>query len=197
VDGLVRVILGQPGHIASIRERRKDSGGTLDASAGAARIGRLGAPRNLSRISDLGVQGRFVGLERRTMIPLFRTTLALLLLTAGAAAIDSAASTSTRTAQAKSESSGTIRLSPEQEKIVWQRIKNHPASAPPWSQLPPPVGQVVPQDFPLEAIPDDVSAEVSSLKGYDYAIVQDRLLIVDRSNKTVVHEINKSLQQNY
>jgi uncharacterized protein DUF1236 len=111
--------------------------------------------------------------------------------------MDSAASTSTRTAQAKSESSGTIRLSPEQEKIVWQRIKTHPASVPPWSQLPPPVGQVVPQDFPLEAIPDDVSAEVSSLKGYDYAIVQDRLLIVDRSNKTVVHEINKSLQQNY
>lgn len=88
-------------------------------------------------------------------------------------------------------------MSPEQEKFVWQRIKNHPASAPPWSQLPPPVGQVVPQDFPLEAIPDDVSAEVSSLKGYDYAIVQDRLLIVDRSNRTVVHRINKSLEQNY
>jgi Protein of unknown function (DUF1236) len=90
-----------------------------------------------------------------------------------------------------------FQLSSEQEKAVWQRINNHPVQAPSPSQLTLPVGAVVPNEVPLQPVPDDVAAEISSLKAYDYAIVQDRLLIVNRSDKTVVHVINATLRSNY
>jgi Protein of unknown function (DUF1236) len=132
----------------------------------------------------------------------FRLTLAALILASGSGAAvaidDSPASGKVPPGASSQPSSGVpIHLSSEQENTVWQRINNHSVQAPPPSQLTVPVGAVVPDEVPLQAIPDDVAADISSLKAYDYAIVQDRLLIVNRSNKTVVHVINATLRDNY
>jgi uncharacterized protein DUF1236 len=128
-----------------------------------------------------------------------RALLAVILtaIMAGPASTDSMAQASPNAEQGTSGTPAPIRLSTEQEKSVWQHINRHQIASPPPSQLTVPVGKAVPEDIPLQAIPDDVVAEVPSLKGYDFAIVQDRLLIVNRSDKTVVHVINATLRRNY
>ena len=113
--------------------------------------------------------------------------------TIGAAAQDNAAPMST---DAQHEVSGTaLHLSPDQEKAVWQRINSYPIDPPP-SQLTVPVGEVLPKELPLMPIPDEVVAEVSSLEGYDYTIMHDRLLIVNRMDKTVAYVIDGTLRRN-
>ena len=136
------------------------------------------------------------------MIRHFRPAFAALILasSAGAAvAIDDApASVKVPSSASSQPTSGTpIHLSGEQEKTVWQRIKNHPVQAPPPSRLTVPVGGVVPDDVPLQTVPDDVATGILPLQAYDYAIVQDRLLIVNRSDKIVVYVINATLRDNY
>jgi hypothetical protein len=117
-----------------------------------------------------------------------RLLLAAIILAAsiiGASAQDNAAPTEPQ----------PIHLSTEQEKAVWQRINNYPIDPPP-SQLVVPVGEVVPKDVPLQSIPDDVAAEISSLRGYSYTIMHDRLLIVNRSDNTVAYLIDGTLRRN-
>ncbi|OKO92169.1 hypothetical protein AC629_01145 [Bradyrhizobium sp. NAS80.1] len=109
----------------------------------------------------------------------------------GAAAQDRAAPMSSEAQQP----AAPLHLSSEQEKAVWQRLNNYPID-PPRSQLAVPVGEVLPKDVPLAAIPDEVAAEVSSLKGYDYTIMHDRLLIVNRLDKTVAYVIDGTLRRN-
>ena len=126
----------------------------------------------------------------------FLLTLAVLILASGtgsAMAIDDSPGKVPRTGN----SQPAVHLSSEQEKTVWQRLNNHPAQAAPPSQLTVPVGAVVPPDVPLQPVPDDVTAEFSFLKDCDYTIVHDRVLIVNRSDKTVVHVINGTLAHNY
>ncbi len=87
-----------------------------------------------------------------------------------------------------------IHLSNEQERFVWQRINNY-SVAPPTSQLLVPVGEVLPQDIPLQTIPDDLAEEVSALKGYDYTIMHDRLFIVNRADRSVAYVIDGTLRR--
>ncbi|OKO68944.1 MULTISPECIES: hypothetical protein [unclassified Bradyrhizobium] len=111
----------------------------------------------------------------------------------GAAAQDNGAPMSTDTQHRAP--GAPLHLSPEQEKAVWQHINSYPIDPPP-SQLTLPVGAVLPKDLPLMAIPDEVAAEVSSLKGYDCTIMHDRLLIVNRLDKTVAYVIDGTLRRN-
>jgi hypothetical protein len=110
--------------------------------------------------------------------------LILVLGVGGIVAINSAAS---EEGQATSEyASQPIKLSTEQERLIWQRVNDQPvAAAPPLSSLPVRPGQAVPNDIPLQPLPDNVTSDIPSLKGYAYAIVQDRLMIVNPSDKTV------------
>jgi hypothetical protein len=122
-----------------------------------------------------------------------RLALAAIILAAtivGTAAQDNAVPISTDTQQP-----GPLYLSSEQERAVWQRLNNYPIDPPP-SQLVVPVGEVLPSNIPLAPIPDNVAAEVSPLKGYDYTIMHDRLLIVNRLDKTVAYVIDGTLRHN-
>ena len=83
-----------------------------------------------------------------------------------------------------------IELSSDQQRLVWQRVTNQPLTAPPLTSLPVRPGQPVPSDVPLQPLPEQVTANVPLLVGHSYAIVQDRLMIVNPSNKTVVHVID-------
>ena len=120
---------------------------------------------------------------------LFYIALPLLTLVfgiGGIGAINSAESESRITSESQ-----PIKLSTEQEKFIWQRINDQleTMTPPPLSSLPVPPGQRVPNDIPLQPMPDEVTSVVQSLKGYAYTIVQDRLMIVNPSDKTVGHVI--------
>jgi hypothetical protein len=53
------------------------------------------------------------------------------------------------------------------------------------------VGATVPGDVTIKAVPAKLAAHVSSLKPYDYALLQGKLLIVNPSDKKVVDVINR------
>ena len=113
--------------------------------------------------------------------------LAVMLGAGSAGAIDNAA----RVEPTAEYPSQPIKLSTEQERLIWQRVHNRPEMAvPPLSSLPVPPGQVLPNDVPVQPLPDDVTAEVPALKGHAYTIVQDRLMIVNPSDKIVGHVID-------
>jgi hypothetical protein len=121
----------------------------------------------------------------------FRIALPLLALIAGggarAATEGSPAGASTVPVEYPSQ---PIQLSTDQERFIWQRVRDQPVDFSAASRLPVPPGQVLPNDVPLQPLPDDVATQVPSLQGYQYAILQDRLLLVNPSNKTVGHVID-------
>ncbi|QOZ65890.1 DUF1236 domain-containing protein [Bradyrhizobium arachidis] len=126
-------------------------------------------------------------------LPIALAAVILAASTIGAAAQDNAAPGPSDTQH--NVSGAALHLSPEQEKAVWQHVNAYPID-PPRSQLTVPVGEALPNHLPLMPIPDEVAAEVSSLKGYDYTIMHDRLLIVNRMDKTVVYVIDGTLRRN-
>ena len=125
----------------------------------------------------------------RTFFGVALPMLGLLFGVGGAVAAD-------RTVSAESQATPEypaqpIELSTEQQRLVWQRVSDQPMAAPPpLTSLPARPGQPAPADVPLQPLPDQVTADVPSLAGYSYAIVQDRLMIVNPSNKTVSHIID-------
>jgi hypothetical protein len=51
------------------------------------------------------------------------------------------------------------------------------------------VGTALPASVPLYAMPQQVVYEAPSLRGYDYTMVGDRMLVVDPGSNTVVDEL--------
>jgi hypothetical protein len=125
----------------------------------------------------------------RNLLHIMLLLLALVSWVANAGAIDNATSESQTNSEYPSQ---PIQLSTEQEKFVWQRIHDQlvTMTPPPLSSLPVRPGQHVPNDVPLQPLPDDVTSVIPSLKGYAYTIVQDRLMVVNPSDKTVGHVID-------
>ena len=125
----------------------------------------------------------------RTYIGVTLPMLGLLFGVGGAVAADGAVSAESKTTS--EYPSQPIELSAEQQKLVWQRVSAQPMNAPPpITSLPARPGQPVPNDVPLQPLPEQVTADVPALAGYSYAIVQDRLMIVNPASKTVSHVID-------
>jgi hypothetical protein len=55
----------------------------------------------------------------------------------------------------------------------------------------PTIGATVPTEISLKPVPAKVATQVSTLRPYDYALLPDRLLIVNPSDKKVVDVINR------
>ena len=125
----------------------------------------------------------------RTYIGVTLPMLGLLFGVGGAVAADGAVSAESKTTS--EYPSQPIELSAEQQRLVWQRVSNQPMTAPPpITSLPARPGQPVPNDVALQPLPEQVTADVPALAGYSYAIVQDRLMIVNPASKTVSHVID-------
>lgn len=128
----------------------------------------------------------------RASLAIALPVLALVLGAGGAGAIDRAPPAEI---QAPPEyPSQPIKLSTEQEKFIWQRVNDQLTAIPPLSSLPVRPGQVLANDVPVQPLPDDVTAEVPALKGHAYTIVQDRLMIVNPSDKIVGHVIDINMR---
>lgn len=108
-------------------------------------------------------------------------------LSAAALLLCSAATASGATAMHPSD---TIILSAAQRRAVWNDINkqatNHNAAG-----FDATVGTFVPGTVKIEQMPSKVAANIPSLRPYDFAMVDHKLVIVDPSNKVIADVLTK------
>ena len=79
-----------------------------------------------------------------------------------------------------------VDLTPMQKQLVQQSVSDEPRQKAP-STFIVGVGQPVPNQLTLMALPDKVTAQIPSLKTYDFAKLRTgRILIVDPDSRSVV-----------
>jgi len=80
---------------------------------------------------------------------------------------------------------GALNLSTAQRAEIWKRLGSQQAT----NALPgfePKVGATVPASLQLKSLPNSVSRQVPQVQSYNYAMVQNELLIVDPATKKIV-----------
>jgi Protein of unknown function (DUF1236) len=82
--------------------------------------------------------------------------------------------------------SDTISLSSTQQKMAWNDLKSTATKQTSPSALNAKIGSVIPSTLKLETIPGKAAKDVPSLRGYDFAMVQNKLLIVNPSDRKIV-----------
>ena len=85
----------------------------------------------------------------------------------------------------------SLSLTPSQERTAWRDLGKQATSQTAPTNFTAAVGATIPGDIALRSVPAKVAAHVSSLKPYDYALLQGKLLIVNPGNKKIVDVINR------
>ena len=85
----------------------------------------------------------------------------------------------------------SLSLTSAQERTAWKDISRQANSQMAPSGFSPTIGATVPTDISIKPMPAKVASQVSTLRPYDYALLQDKLLIVNPSDKKVVDVINR------
>jgi hypothetical protein len=90
-----------------------------------------------------------------------------------------------------------LTLSGAQELAIFQSVsrqKIKKATTP--SGFEPEIGQAVPQSITLYKLPSDVTRRVPTVKPYDYAMLQNQLLIVSPRDRIAVDVIGRGVASN-
>jgi hypothetical protein len=120
------------------------------------------------------------------------TTLAI---GAASAADQSAKSDSAMSSSAMSKkptqamAADNLSLTHSQERTAWRDIHKQASRQSAPSGFTASIGATVPNGISLQSMPAKVAARVTSLKPYDYALLPDKLLIVNPTDKKVVDVI--------
>ncbi len=127
--------------------------------------------------------------------------LPLLAIATAAALVSGIATTSAASNQAMSKMSTSSAMQPapkdnlsltrSQERIAWNDVKKIDTSQTAPTGFTAAVGTTVPNGVTLKSVPSDLASRVSALKPYDYALVQNKLLIVNPGDKRVVDVISR------
>lgn len=108
-----------------------------------------------------------------------------------ASAADTPAMSKTSTPPAmQSMAKDSLSLTPSQEKTAWTDFSKQASSQTAPTNFTATIGATIPGDIALRSVPAKVAARVSSLKPYDYALLQDKLLIVNPGDKKIVDVIH-------
>jgi len=84
-----------------------------------------------------------------------------------------------------------LNLTSAQQKEIWQSVnKQNMKDATP-SGFRPAVGQVVPGSIKLHAMPLDATKQVPAVRSYDYAMLQNDVLLIDPTSKKIVDIIRQ------
>jgi hypothetical protein len=132
----------------------------------------------------------------KTKIIAIATVAALAAGIGSASAADNQAMSNSSTANKSMSSTmqpmaqDNLTLTPAQQRMAWRDIGRQAKdqTAPNFTAS---VGATLPSDVSLRAIPAKVADRVSALKPYDYALIHDRLLIVNPSDKKIVDVISR------
>jgi protein-disulfide isomerase len=116
--------------------------------------------------------------------------LAVGLLLAGASAASAASmSQSSPGSKMSGPASETLSLTITQQKRAWADLISTASKQNAPSNFHATVGSVVPTTIQIELVLSKAATDVPALKSYDFAVVQDELLIVNPSDKRIVEVI--------
>ena len=85
-----------------------------------------------------------------------------------------------------------LNLTSAQQKEIWQGVSDQASKATAPASFKATVGEVAPTTIKLQPLPTKVANEVPAVKSYDYAMLQNRVLIVDPSSRKIVDIVNRS-----
>jgi hypothetical protein len=117
--------------------------------------------------------------------------LAVTVGTASAADQKSMSNTSSNSAQS-TVAKDSFSLTMAQEKSAWQELSKQGSTQTPPSNFTVAEGAILPGTVTSRPVPADVANRIPALKSYNFAVMQDKLLIVSPSDKKIVDIINKS-----
>ena len=108
-----------------------------------------------------------------------------------ASAADTAATKgSTVPPAAQSVAKDSLKLTSMQEETAWNDISKEATKQTAPSGFTASVGAVVPSGITLRPVSSTLAGQVPTLKAYEYALLQDKLLIVNPTDKKIVDVIN-------
>lgn len=85
----------------------------------------------------------------------------------------------------------SLSLTPAQRQRVWNDISRHGVIQIAPSNFTASIGATLPANIIPHMLPAEAPAHVPSLKPYDYALLRNKLLIVDPENKKIVQVIDR------
>lgn len=119
------------------------------------------------------------------------TALALVTGVGPASAADHALSKkSSKMPGAQSMATDNLSLTASQQKQAWNGIERQATKQNAPASFAASVGATVPQEITLTAVPANVATELPKLRQYDYALVSNKLLIVNPKDKKIVEVIS-------
>ena len=124
-------------------------------------------------------------MKRQTPIALAAAVLLSGVTAAAAAGMAQSSSSSTMASPA----SDTLTLTSAQRKTAWNDLHSQAAKQKAPSAFNATVGSVVPSTLKIEPVPSKVASAVPTLRPYDFAMVQGKLLIVNPSDKKMAEVI--------
>jgi hypothetical protein len=142
-------------------------------------------PVTKQRSSELSQQGEKRHQEQGENPMRMRTTIlsALALLLCGAATASAATATTTHPTD-------TLILSAAQRRAVWKDLNKHAINQKA-ANFEATIGTFLPSTVKMMPIPSKVVAVASSLRPYDFAKVDHKLVIVDPSNKVIANVLTR------
>jgi hypothetical protein len=115
--------------------------------------------------------------------------LAAGLLMAGVS-VASAADTTKSNSTMSQPASDTLSLTSAQQKMVWNDLHGQATEQKAPAGFNATVGSVVPSTMKTEPMPSKVATDIPTLKSFDFAMVNGKLLIVNPSDKKIVQVIS-------
>ncbi len=85
-----------------------------------------------------------------------------------------------------------LNLTSVQQKEIWQGVSQQAAKATTPASFKPTVGEATPSSIKLQPLPSKVANEVPAVKSYDFAMLQNQVLIVDPSSRKIVDIVTRS-----
>ena len=104
---------------------------------------------------------------------------------------DAASNTMSKTPALQSMAKDNLTLTRAQQRTAWMDLGKEASNQTAPSNFKPSVGATIPGDVTIQAVPAKVAARVSSLKPYDYARLDNKLVIVNPNDKKVVDVISR------
>jgi hypothetical protein len=116
--------------------------------------------------------------------------VAVALLLSGASAA-SAANRMSNHAAGASMASDTLNLSATQQKQIWKDLSRHAANQTAPSGFNAAVGTAVPASVSIYPLPRQAARDVPAVKPYRFAMLQNRIVIVNPSDKKIADVVAK------
>jgi hypothetical protein len=110
---------------------------------------------------------------------------------ASAADMHSTSNTMSKTPAMQSMAKDNLTLTRSQQRTAWKDLSKQASNQAAPSSFTASVGATVPGAITIQAVPAKVAARVSSLKPYDFALLHNKLLIVNPNDKKVVDVISR------